>query len=145
MSFTTCSKDYVPTYVEDVFVHVKEAEKVLSIYDKSVQEALDNDQTKTIPQLSDNATVAVTIKLERIQALPTNDDVYALQQSAISYIQAMFGMIKAEEAYVAYNELTTLEDARKMDSYNVDARKKLEQKHKELMDEKETIEKKNAK
>lgn len=145
MSFTTCSKDYIPTYVEDVFIHVKEAENVLSIYDKSVQEALDKDQNKTIPQLADNATVAVSIKLERIQELPTNDDVYELQQSAISYIQAIFDMIKAEEAYAGYSEQTTLEEARKMDSYNVKARKELERKHKNLLEMKKQIEKKNAK
>lgn len=144
MSFTTCSKDYIPTYSEDVFTHIKEAENVLSIYDKSVQEAMDNDQNTTIPQLAKNATVAVNIKLERIKELPTNDDVSALQQSAISYIHAMFDMIRAEEAYAEYTIATTLEEARKMDSFNVEARKKLEQKHQKLLEAKAQLEAKIA-
>lgn len=140
MSFTTCSKDYIPTYIEDVFVHVKEAENVLGIYDKSVQEAMDNDQTNTIPHLSKNATMAVTIKLERIQELPTNEDVRVLQESAVGYLQAMFDMIKAEEAYGEFNDSTTLEEAQRLDSYNVTARKNLEEKHTELLAAKQVLE-----
>ena len=140
MSFTTCSKDYIPTYVDSVFEHVQDAENVLGVYDESVQEALDSDQVNTIPQLASNATVAMTIKLERIQELPTNEDVYTLQQSAINYIQAMFDMIKAEEAYARYGEGTTLEEAREMDSHNIEARNKLEQKHKDLLEAREAVE-----
>lgn len=144
MSFTTCSKDYIPTYVEDVFVHVKEAEKVLSIYDKSVQEALDNDEIGVIKHLANNATMAVTIKLERIQELPTNDEASVLQKSAVNYLQAMFDMIKAEETYAAYTNETTLEEARKMDSYSIKARKNLEDKHQELLDARDLLESKIA-
>ena len=135
MSFTTCSKDYIPTYVDSVFEHVQDAENVLGVYDESVQEALDSDQVNTIPQLASNATVAMTIKLERIQ-----EQIGRAQQSAINYIQAMFDMIKAEEAYARYGEGTTLEEAREMDSHNIEARNKLEQKHKDLLEAREAVE-----
>lgn len=140
MSFTTCSKNYIPTYVDDVFIHVKDAEKVLNIYDKSVQEAMDNDQINTIPLLADKATMAISAKLERIQELPTNNDVKLVQESAVSYLQAMFDMIKAEEVYGQYTNETTLEEAKKMDSYNVEARKKLEQKQLDLLNAKQLLE-----
>lgn len=140
MSFTTCSDDYVPNYINDMKAHIQDVEKILTIYDKSVQEALDNDENEAIPSLASNAAIALSVKKERIESLLTNKSVAKLQESALAYLDAVEAMIKAEEVYADYSENTTIEDARLMDAYNIEAKNNLEKKKSEYLKEKKQLE-----
>lgn len=144
LTLTTCSEDHA-TFNNDLFSHIAETEKIVTIYDQSIQEAFETDEFNTIPDLSHKAVVAATRKLEAVKDLEASKSVLELKTAGVSYLEALIAMIKAEEVYSFYSSSLTLDDVKLMDKKNIQARKDLQEKHEFLLKCQEEVKLKSVK
>lgn len=110
----SCSRD-TKEYNIRVKQAVTESEGIVNIYDQYVKNAMDRDDFLQINTFSQRATSATDRILTQLKESDEPAKAKELKQSAISYIEAMQKLIKAQEIYSAYNDSITSEDADKMD------------------------------
>ncbi|MFV0468989.1 MAG: hypothetical protein ACK5MK_08710 [Dysgonomonas sp.] len=110
----SCSRD-TKEYNIRVKQAVTESEGIVNIYDQYVKNAMDRDDFLQINTFSQRATSATDRILTQLKESDEPAKAKELKQSAISYIEAMQKLIKAQEIYSAYNDSITSEEADKMD------------------------------
>lgn len=132
--FVQCSRDYSTVFNNTLFSHVGEAEKIMEVYDKSVGEAFSTENYADITELSQKALVAITRKKQEISALNGDKELQTMKDAALSYIDAMINMIKAEQVYASYTPELTLEDVKLMDQKSILAKKVLSERYEYLME-----------